>query len=315
MADNTGTPSPVDGGAWAQSLFSAIADALLAVAVDEQGVERAIERDSHLAREIASCSDDSSRHYLGELPHHCTMLAVSMADACQSIARLDPGLPFSTGIVVRGLLEAGADLHWLSSPKISAVERTRRAFLVYLRQLETQIRQMAQHAKRAPLSAPDQALVDKGIDEGWQLLRLTAEGMAAAGYELQTSKKPGAKFRLGTPKPSTSELVDTLLVEFYGTTSVNLYSLYSPIAHVDGEGLGSLLERSDFRDTPEGQRFRYGLRDDAWMTRMLKPGACASLGCAAEWTALAQPSMVVDFAARAEGALTALAGEDGPRVP
>lgn len=70
-----------ESGGW----FRAVADATFA-AVTSDGVERLIDRDSQLAQEISECTDDTSAHFLGELPRHCMMLVIAAADACTGLS-------------------------------------------------------------------------------------------------------------------------------------------------------------------------------------------------------------------------------------
>lgn|GEM_PF-3866674 len=257
--------------------------------VDEAGIERVVEPTSRLANEFATCQNDVAQHFLGQLSQHCTMLGVAIVEVLTSLDRLDPELPFSGVVLARGLVEAAADLYWLSDPAIDAAERTRRTFLIYLRQHETNVRQLVQFSNRFP--QPDDHLpnLDKAIDEGWASLKQTAEEMATAGYELRTSSRPGSKYSVGHPKPSISELVDTLIEDCLGKMTLNLYSLYSAVAHAEGEGLGSLCVPSDTVETAKGMRYRHGFDDAMWETRILRPTTQAAASACGAWVQLAHP--------------------------
>src|SRR4051794_30595005 len=101
--------------AWAETIF--------AVVIDSDGVERPVEPASRLSKEIEAATHEISRHFVRQLPQHCNMLAIAIADALQALNRLEPSLAFSGVLVARGLLEAAADLYWLSDPSIDGVER------------------------------------------------------------------------------------------------------------------------------------------------------------------------------------------------
>jgi hypothetical protein len=179
------------------------------------------------------------------------VLVAAIADVLGALDGLDSNSPFSATVLTRGLLEASADLFWLSHAYIDSGERTRRTCVVFPRQHETQVRQMVQFAKRHPDAAAIPNLAE-GISEGWESLKATAEAMAAIGFKLGTNKKPGAKYTLDEPKPTISELVDVLITRLLGKTGVNLYSIYSSIAHAEGEGsrlvtLGSTLRVMQLR--------------------------------------------------------------------
>lgn len=156
------------------------------------------------------------------------------------------------------------------------------------------MRQIEQFAKRFPDIAKRSNL-DEGIAQGWESLRLHAEDMAAAGYELRTSTKPGDRYLLGTGKPSVSELVDEAIIDFYGKTALNLYSMYSSTAHVEGLGLGALEDLKDTVRATEGVRYKYGFDDQTWQGLVVTPGLRVASGSTAEWIALAYPSFHEDF--------------------
>jgi hypothetical protein len=270
--------------------LTAMREQALGALFDEGGIERPIEPASRLAQEVAACGHDVARHFLGELPKHCTLLATAVADALGSLARLDRELPFAAVVVVRGLLECAADLYWLSDPAIDSTERTRRTFLVYLRQHETVVRQLVQLSARVPPAALKIPDLLKAIAEGWESLKLTAEEMATAGYPLRTSKKPGSKYVLGKAKPSTSALIDRLIKDQLGTTALNLYTGYSPVAHGEGEGLGSLLIADSSVETPEGIRYERGFDAPTWKERIVAPALAGAIGSVGAWVELAFPS-------------------------
>ena len=197
---------------------------------DEAGVERHVEPASSLSTEISAVPSDIQTHFLSELPKHATMLVMAIGDACSGLLTLGPSLPFSSTGVARMLLEAAGDLHWLvdADPGLAASERARRAITVYLRQTETTIRQLEQLRERT-----SQDDYDAGIAEGWELLRHTADSAALGGYRVKESRRPGQKYILHPGKPSISRLVDEAITRFYGSTGVNLYSLYSSTATED----------------------------------------------------------------------------------
>jgi len=274
--------------------FLNVANAILEVIVDESSIQRKVEAGSRLASEIESSATDIEQHFIAELANHCAMLAVAIADSCSALDRLGPELPFSAVVLVRGLMESAADLHWLSDPKIKGRERTRRAFQIYLRQHETEVRQLEQFAKRFPDIAKKEHF-EKGITEGWESLKVTANEMAKAGHDLRVSKKPGERYCIGTSKPSISDLVDGVIIEFHGKTSLNLYSKYSASAHVEGVGLGALLNLTDVVETPEGVRKGYGVDEQTWRGLVETPGLRVACGSVAEWIELAYPSLHRDF--------------------
>src|SRR5271166_1142162 len=220
-------------------------DEIMDRAFDTSGVERPIHPASRLAREVEVATDDTAEHFLGELPKHCTMLVAAIADVLGALAGLDADSPFSATVLTRGLIEASADLFWLSEPEIDPKERTRRTCLVFLRQHETIVRQMVEFSERHPEGDDAISNLAEGIAQGWESLKLTAEKMAAIGFELRSSTRRGSKYSVGAPKPSISRLVDALITKFLGKTGVNLYAIYSPTAHGDGEGLGTLLIEAD----------------------------------------------------------------------
>jgi hypothetical protein len=261
------------------------------VLFDDTGVERPIESQSRLAKEIAASTHTASQHFLGELPKHCTMLAAAIADALDALARLEPSLAFSGVVVARGLLEAAADLYWLSDGGIDRAERTRRTFLVFLRQRETQVREIVHFSRRHPPdSEREVAELSAAIAEGWESLRLHAEDMASAGYELRTSNRPGSKYGVGQPKPPVGELVDRLISDHLGITAVPIYSLYSSVAHAEGEGLGSLRVMHETVETPEGTRYLGGFDAAMWTDRVLTPATRGAAGAFSAWAELAYPN-------------------------
>ncbi len=282
----------------APTAFATARTRVLHALIDDAGIERPIERDSKLAREISASMHDVAQHFLGELPHHCTMLAVAVADALASLDRLDGELPFGAIVLVRGLAECAADLYWLSDPEIDGSERARRAFLVYLSQEETVVRQLEQLSKRVPPEIHKIPDLPEAIAEGWESLNRHAEEMAAAGYRLRTTNKPGSKYILGDAKPSISALIDGLIVDQLGKTALNLYTSYSPIAHGDGEGLGSLLTRSATVETPDGTRYRRGFDEQMWDERIRSPATRAATGSVGAWVELAYPSRSAMFRGR-----------------
>jgi hypothetical protein len=192
------------------------------VLFDDAGVERPIQPQSRLAQEREACQHDVARHFLEELPKHCTMLTVAVLDGLGSLARLDGSRPFGAVVVARGLLECTADLYWLSASDIDAAERTRRTFNVVLRQQETVVRQLVESAKRVPPHAQEIVKLQTAIGQGWEPLKTTADAMASAGYELYTSNKPGSKYVLGKAKPAIGALIDRLVTDHLGTTAVSL---------------------------------------------------------------------------------------------
>ena len=256
---------------------------------EDTAVERPIEADSQLASEVRETTHDAARHFLNQLAQHCTMLAIAIADALQTLAKLDPNLPFSGTVVTRALFEAAADLYWLSDNGIDRVERTRRTFIVFLRQRESQVRQLEHAAERDPSYAPGGVDTSEAIAEGWELLKSEAEEMASAGYELRTSRRVGSAYSLGDPKPSIGTLVDVVLSDYLGKTRVPLYALYSSVAHAEGEGLGSLLALDDTIETTEGARYRHGFDSEEWKQRIVLPATRVARGAVTTWAKLAHP--------------------------
>ncbi|MGH2948475.1 MAG: hypothetical protein ACRDPC_19820 [Solirubrobacteraceae bacterium] len=265
-------------------------DTILRVLLDDAGIERPIESQSRLAQEIAASTREVSRNFLSQLPQHCNMLAAAIADALDALARLEPSLAFSGVVVARGLLEAAADLYWLSERGINGVERTRRTFLVFLRQHETQVRGITHYSRRLPPGRQDEvAKLSVAITEGWESLRRHAEEMASAGYALRTSNRPGSKYSVGEPKPPVGELVDRLISEHLGTAAIPIYSMYSSVAHAEGEGLGSLRVMGDTVETPEGTRYLRGFNAVMWQQRVLTPATRGAAGALSAWAELAYP--------------------------
>jgi hypothetical protein len=260
---------------------------------DEAGVERHVEPASSLSTEISAVPSDIQTHFLSELPKHATMLVMAIGDACSGLLTLGPSLPFSSTGVARMLLEAAGDLHWLADPGLAASERARRAITVYLRQTETTIRQLEQLRERT-----SQDDYDAGIAEGWELLRHTADSAALGGYRVNESRRPGQKYILHPGKPSISRLVDEAITRFYGSTGVNLYSLYSSTAHAEGSGLGSLLDTSARVETDHGDRVAYGLPEPLWTKNVLSPCLAVAVGVVREWVQLALPGQLEGFARR-----------------
>ncbi|SRR6266511_3622801 len=258
---------------------------------DDSGIERPIEPQSRLAQEIAASTHEVSQHFLRQLPQHCAMLAGAIADALDALARLEPSLAFSGVVVARGLLEAAADLYWLSDRRIDCAERTRRTFLVFLRQHETEVREVVHFSRRLPPGRERKvSQLSVAIAEGWESLRLHAEEMASAGYELRISNRPGSKYSVGEPKPPVGELVDQLISDHLGTTAIPIYSLYSSVAHAEGEGLGSLRVTSDSVETPEGTRYLRGFDAPMWGERVLTPATRGAAGAFSAWAELAYPN-------------------------
>jgi hypothetical protein len=265
-------------------------DTINRVLFDDAGIERPIESQSRLAQEIAASTHAVSGHFLRQLPQHCTMLAAAVADALDALARLDRTLAFSGVVVARGLLEAAADLYWLSDRGVDRVERTRRTFLVFLRQHETQVRQIIRYSGRLPPGMEDKvAELSVAIAQGWASLRQHAEDMASAGYELRTSSRPGSKYSVGEPKPPVGELVDRLISDHLGTTAIPIYSLYSSVAHADGEGLGTLRVMGDTVETPAGTRYLRGFDTAMWQKQVLTPATRGAIGALSAWADLAYP--------------------------
>ena len=250
--------------------------AILAAIVDDAGIERPLESTSRLVAEAASSSHPVERHFLEQLPHQCTLLAIGVADALGSLARLSPELPFGAVVLARALLECAADLYWLSDQSIDGGERARRAFLIYIKQHETVTRQLEQVYRRVPVEIHGIQDLPRAIDEGWESLRRHAEEMAAAGHQLRTTTKPGSKYVIGDAKPSISALIDRLITDHLGKTGLDLYANYSPVAHGEGEGLGSLLTRSDAIETPLGVRYRHGFDEETWRKRIKDPAVGAA---------------------------------------
>jgi hypothetical protein len=262
-------------------------DEIMERAFDAAGVERPIDPASRLAQDVKASTDETAEHFLGQLPKHCTMLVAAIADVLGALAGLDSDSPFSASVLTRGLVEAAADLFWLSDAVIDAKERTRRTCLVYLRQHETLVRQMVEFSERHPEGDAAIPRLADGIAEGWESLKLSAEKMAAIGFELRTSRQRGSKYSLGEPKPTISRLVDALITKFLGTTGVNLYAIYSPTAHADGEGLGTLLIESDQVEEEGVVKYRRGFDEERWKGLVVGPALAAAKGAAGTWFKLA----------------------------
>ncbi len=268
----------------------AVARAFVAAVSGDDGIEREVLEDSSLGREIAS-ADHLRSHFLSELPHHCTMLIVAIADAYASLLSLGPGRPFSSNAVARGLLECAADLYWLGDCAIDPDERARRAITVYLTQTESTIRQLEQLQKRTEDSSLDQV-----ISEGWSLLQATAEQANNAGYPVRSTRRAGQRYVLGTGKPAMSALVDDVVSEFVGRTGVNLYSRMSSTAHAEGSGLGQLLDHASQKVTTSGPRFACGMEFKGWAHRHMHPCHAVAVGATMEWLGLAFPKHLPGFA-------------------
>jgi hypothetical protein len=265
--------------------------AIQQVLFDDAGIERPIERESVLAAELRTSTHDVARHFLGQLSQHCNMLASALADGSEALARLEPALAFSGVVVARGMLEAAADLYWLSDRQIDRAERTRRTFLVFLRQHEAQVREIVRFSKRIPATPTDDAPdLDAAIAEGWESLRQHAKEMASAGYELRTSDRPGSKYSVGDPKPAVSRLVDKLIADHVGLTALPIYSMYSSVAHAEGGGLGSLRVMHDAVETPEGKRHLRGFDLSMWHERVVASATRGATGAFVAWARLAYPS-------------------------
>jgi hypothetical protein len=91
----------------------------------------------------------------------------------------------------------------------------------------------------------------------------------------------------------------------YGITGINLYSRYSATAHVEGEGLGSLLELADSAIVSEGERYAYGLSEMEWQARIIQPGVHMAVKTIAMWIALSLPSQFEKFVAETQGVIQA----------
>ena len=113
--------------------------------------------------------------------------------------------------------------------------------------------------------------------------------MASAGYELRPSNKPGSKYSVGQPTPAVGKLVDQLLSDHLGTTALPVYSLYSSVAHAEGEGLGSLRVMGDSVETPEGKRYLRGFDTIMWQERVLTPATRGAAGAFSAWAELGYP--------------------------
>lgn len=265
------------------------ARAFVSAVVDDAGIEREVREESLLGGEIGSTGGIQS-HFLTQLPHHCTMLVVALADAYASLLSLGPGRPFGSSAVARGLLETAADLYWLSRRSVDARERARRAITVYLTQTEATIRQLKQLRDRTSVGS-----LDPGIAEGWELLERTADEALRAGYHVTRTKRAGARFVVGSGKPTTSALVEDAVSHFLGTTGVNLYSSLSSIAHAEGSGLGQLINHKDCREVPAGTRYAYGLELEDWAMRYMSPCHAVAVGATSEWLGLAFPERLPRF--------------------
>jgi hypothetical protein len=256
---------------------------------DDDGIELEVSERSQLCRELRS-STSVQEHFLAQLPHHCTMLVVGLADAYASLLALGADRPFACNAVARALMEAAADLYWLGTNSIDAEERARRTITIYLQQTESTVRQLQQLRDRTM----DHSL-DAGIAEGWSLLRATADAAQEAGYAVRSSKRAGQRYVLGTGKPSTSVLVDQVVSRFFGTTGVNVYSQMSSTAHAEGSGLGSLIDSADQRTADGGPRSAYGVQAEVWVQRYMRPCHAVAVGATSTWLDLALPERLPAF--------------------
>ena len=99
-------------------------------------------------------------------------------------------------------------------------------------------------------------------------------------------------------KPSISSLVDEAVTRFYGSTGVNLYSLYSSTTHAEGSGLESLLDASDRVETDHGDRVAYGLPEPLWTKKVISPCLTVAVRVVREWVQLALPGQLEGFVRR-----------------
>ena len=53
-------------------------------------------------------------------------------------------------------------------------------------------------------------------------------------------------------------------------TAVLIYSLYSSLAHAEGEGLGSRLMMDDLIQTPDGPYYRHAMDERTWSERLIE---------------------------------------------
>lgn len=261
----------------------------MAAVADDDSIERDVPEGSQLGREMRF-SNGVRAHFLSELPHHCTMLIVGIADAYASLLSLGPERPFASNAVARGLLEAAADLYWLGNSSINADERARRAITIYLTQTESTVRQLGQLRDRTKDGS-----LDPAISEGWSLLGATADAAKEAGYLVKHTKRAGRRYVLGAGKPAISGLVDEVVGEFLGTTGVNLYSQMSSTAHVEGSGLGRLLDPEDYKVATSGTRFAYSMKYESWAQRYMRPCHAVAVGATSAWLGLALPERLPGF--------------------
>ena len=89
MRENSEAKDPVDV---ADSPFKIMANEIKSVFISEnsagQGLERPVEAASPLVAEIEGNAHEVSRHFLRELPKHCSMLSVAAYDSCAALSRL-----------------------------------------------------------------------------------------------------------------------------------------------------------------------------------------------------------------------------------
>lgn len=305
-------PKDNDSGDMVNHLFQETANVITDLLIEERepgkGSDRPVERASQLVMELSECTHPTSQHFLGELPKHCSMLLMAIHDSCTSLNMLNRSLPFSSTLLARGLLEAAADLYWLTDTRIDKKERVRRTFLVYLIQVETQVRRLEQYRnRRLATDRPDldrfisQRDLEQAISEGWAYLRESAEAMATVGYELNESKKLGVRYSLGERKPTISKLVDDMATDLLGSdTRLNLYSHYSSAAHVEGEGLGNLRDLSDMIATEQGEKHAYSFSEARWMGEIAGPGIQIAMGAVRMWVRLGFPTKLDEFDAKCD---------------
>jgi hypothetical protein len=68
---------------------------------------------------------------------------------------------------------------------------------------------------------------------------------------------------------------------------VNLYAIYSPTAHGDGEGLGTLLIDGDQIEDRGAVKHRRGFDEQRWNGLVVAPSIAAAKGATGTWFELA----------------------------
>lgn len=260
-----------------------------AAAIFPRGVEATPEPDSPCGREAAASQRGLEKHVLKELPRHGRMLSAACLDASTAVAHLDGDTPFGGSVLLRGLLEVAADLHWLFSGSITPVERARRAVCVYFRQTEATLQKMRDLARRQG----DQSMFERAVTEGEAMLAEHANEAVECGHKVKRDR--WGNYLIGAGKPTTTSLIDAVASAVYGDGQGGIYRRLSQIAHANGAGLAMLIDPRDTVQTPEGLKSRYGLDEAEWSARVVQPTAAITAFTLREFVAYAHPSRLAQF--------------------